>query len=85
MMMMILFDRHNYSSGNKCRLLVNYYGQQTHPSDTIRFRWVKLPEVKVNFLFIYIAYRKASAYSCRFFCCACFQLRSTITGTLLLI
>jgi len=40
--------------------------------------------VKVKTLFIYIADRKASAYSCRFFCSACFQIRSTTTGTLLL-
>jgi len=40
---------------------------------------------KVKALFIYIVDRKASAYSCRFFCSACFQLRSTTTGTLLLI
>jgi hypothetical protein len=35
--------------------------------------------------FIYIADRKALAYSCRFFCSACFQLCSTTTDTLLLI
>jgi len=40
---------------------------------------------KVKTLIIYIADRKASAYSCRFFCSACFELRSTTTGTLLLI
>jgi len=40
---------------------------------------------KVKALFIYITDRKASAHSCRFFCSACFQLRSTTTGTLLLI
>jgi len=45
--------------------------------------WIKL-KVQVKALFIYIADRKASAYSCRFFCSACFQLRTT-TGTLLLI
>lgn len=42
-------------------------------------------EVKVKVIFIYIADRKATACSCRFFCSACFQLRSTTTGTLLLI
>jgi len=40
---------------------------------------------KVKALFIYIADRKDSAYSCRFFCSACFQLRSTTPDTLLLI
>ena len=40
--------------------------------------------LKVKAPFIYKADRKASVYSCRFFCSACFQLRST-TGTLLLI
>jgi len=40
---------------------------------------------KVKALFIYIADLKASAYSYRFFCSAWFQLRSTTTGTLLLI
>ena len=41
--------------------------------------------VKVKVIFIYIADWKATACSCRFFCSACFQLRSTTTGTLLLI
>jgi len=34
---------------------------------------------------MYIADLKASAYSCHFFCSACFQLRSTATCMLLLI
>ena len=36
-------------------------------------------------LYMCIAYRKATAYGCRFFCFVCFQFRSTRTGTLLLI
>jgi len=44
------------------------------------------PFVKLKLkLCLYIADRKASAYSCRFFCSTCFQLRSTTTGTLQLI
>jgi len=42
-------------------------------------------KLKVKALFIYIADRKASAYSYRFFFSACFQLRSITTGTLLFI
>jgi len=40
---------------------------------------------KVKGLFIYVADRKISAYSCRFFCSACFQVHSITTDTLLLI
>jgi len=47
--------------------------------------YFSVQKVKVKALFIYIADQKASAYGCRFFCSACFQLRSTTTGTLLLI
>ena len=42
-------------------------------------------KVKVKIIFIYIADRKGTACSCRFFSSACFQLRSTTTCTLLLI
>jgi len=45
----------------------------------------RILKVKVKALFIYIADRKASAYSWHFFCSTCFQLSSTTTGTLLLI
>jgi hypothetical protein len=42
-------------------------------------------KVEVKASFIYIADRKTSACNCRFFRYACFQLRCTTTGTLLLI
>jgi len=42
-------------------------------------------KLKVKAMFIYVTDQKASAYSCSFFCSACFQLHSTTTGTLLLI
>jgi len=48
-------------------------------------RYLLKVKVKVKAMFIHIEDRKASGYSYRFFCSTCFQLRSTTTGTSLLL
>jgi len=58
--------------------LIQHLKQVTHKST--EYSENRYLNVKVK---AYISIRKASAYSCRFFCSAYFQLRSTTTGTLL--